>query len=436
MSTYKLGNDSGNAGRSSQGESALLHNLGVTLLIRVLHGDNNLGLGRVADEIHGTAETLDLAGKHPVGQVTIGADLHGTQNGEVNATSADHAETLLAAEDSSSGQEGDSLLTGVYHISVLRALLGVRAQTENTVLRLQLDFNLGANKAGGKHGHSDTQVGVHAILELLGRTTHDTLTLSCRLAASEGSLGVGVVLVLGECVFLNVLLAGALDDVGDVDSGQVDSLGGNLTGLYDVLGLDNGDLGVAAHGAVEVVGREPELAVAQLVGLVRLDERVVAGDGLLHDIALAVEHFDVLGVAEFSGRAVGLVSHRDVARLHHSTVGSWGVECGDALASGGATLSERALGGQFQFNLTSEVHALKGLVLANVASNHLLDLLRLEQLAEARVVGAGIVGDGGKALDFGLLEDFVNERVGDTAEAETAAEECGVGLHVLDGLAG
>lgn len=49
-----------------QWERALIQNLGVALLIDVLHGDDDLRLCRVGDEIHCAADALDFSGKHEV----------------------------------------------------------------------------------------------------------------------------------------------------------------------------------------------------------------------------------------------------------------------------------------------------------------------------------------------------------------------------------
>lgn len=392
----------------------------------MLHGDNDLGGAGVADKIHGTAETLDLTRQHPVRKVTGGADLHGTQDSKVDAATADHAEALLAAKDGGTGLERDRLLARVDEVGIFLALLGIGSQTQNAVLGLELDLNLGANEARSEHRHADAEVGVHAVLELLGGTSDNELTLGGSVAAAERLLGIGVVLILGEGVLLNVLLGGALDDSFDIDTGQVDGLRGDLTRLNNVLSLDNGHLGVATHGAVEVVGGETELAVSELVSLVGLDKSVVTGNALLEEVGLSIEDLDVLGVGKLVGGAIGLVPEREFTGLHDSAEGGGGVEGGNALAASSAALGEGALRGELELDLTGKVHLLKGLVLANVAGNHLLDLLGLEQLAKAGSVGAGIVGDRSKAGDLGLLENLVDQGIGNTTEAETAAQKRGV----------
>ena len=61
----ELSDDTANAGRTGQGELALLDNLRVALLVGVLHGHDDLGGRWVGDEVHGTAEALDFTGEHP-----------------------------------------------------------------------------------------------------------------------------------------------------------------------------------------------------------------------------------------------------------------------------------------------------------------------------------------------------------------------------------
>lgn len=61
----ELSDDAADTGRAGQGEFAVLDNLGVTLLVGVLHGHDDLGGSGVGDEIHGSTEALDLTGEHP-----------------------------------------------------------------------------------------------------------------------------------------------------------------------------------------------------------------------------------------------------------------------------------------------------------------------------------------------------------------------------------
>ena len=56
-----------------RGETAVLEDLGVALLVDVFHGDDNFGLGWVGDEVHGAADAFDFAGQHEVCEVWRGA---------------------------------------------------------------------------------------------------------------------------------------------------------------------------------------------------------------------------------------------------------------------------------------------------------------------------------------------------------------------------
>lgn len=88
----KLGDDPRDTGLAGQRELALLENLRVPLLISVLHGDDHLGRLRIRHQIHGAAEALDLAGKHPVGEISFGADLHCAEDSQIDLAAADHGE--------------------------------------------------------------------------------------------------------------------------------------------------------------------------------------------------------------------------------------------------------------------------------------------------------------------------------------------------------
>lgn len=52
-------------------ESALVEDLGVALLVDVLHCDDDLGLCGIGDEVHGAADALDFARKHKVCEVCV-----------------------------------------------------------------------------------------------------------------------------------------------------------------------------------------------------------------------------------------------------------------------------------------------------------------------------------------------------------------------------
>lgn len=77
---------------------------------------------------------------------------------------------------------------------------------------------------------------------------------------------------------------------------------------------------------------------------------------------------------------------------------SGGEEGRDAGATSSDTLSQGALRGELNLQLSCQVLPLKLLVLADVRRDHALDLPRLKEEAKAKVVDASIVGDDGEVL--------------------------------------
>lgn len=61
----EIGDDAADTGGTGQGEFTVLDNLGVTLLVGVFHGHDDLSGSGVGDKIHGTAKALNLTGEHP-----------------------------------------------------------------------------------------------------------------------------------------------------------------------------------------------------------------------------------------------------------------------------------------------------------------------------------------------------------------------------------
>ena len=111
--TYQFCDNQANTRLAGQREDTLFHDLCATFLIGVFHRDNHLCLFRITDEIHGTSESLYLAGQHPVCEITVGTDLHGAEDREVDSASADHAEGFFGAKDGGTREEGDGFFAGV-----------------------------------------------------------------------------------------------------------------------------------------------------------------------------------------------------------------------------------------------------------------------------------------------------------------------------------
>ena len=82
----------------------------------------------------------------------------------------------------------------------------------------------------------------------------------------------------------------------------------------------------------------------------------------------------------------------------------------------------QVLAGELELELAGQELALELLVLADVAGDHLLDLARFEQHAEAEAVDAGVVGDDGEVLDPRVAQGF-DQRLGNAAQPEAAHGE-------------
>ena len=130
----------------------------------------------------------------------------------------------------------------------------------------------------------------------------------------------------------------------------------------------------------------------------------------LHDVGLAVELAHLLALG----------NQRADAGL--------GVEGRDAGAAGADALGERALRVELELELAGEVLLGEELVLAHVGTDHLADLARLEQAAEADAVDAGIVGDEGQVLRP-RITNRLDQRLRNAAQAEAAGHD---GHAILD----
>ena len=89
--------------------------------------------------------------------------------------------------------------------------------------------------------------------------------------------------------------------------------------------------------------QSPENEVSGLVRLVCLDQGVVAGDGLLHDVVPAAEGLALPGGRGDGDGSVRVVLDGRAALVDEGAVGGGGEEGGDAGAAGADALSEGAL---------------------------------------------------------------------------------------------
>lgn len=258
-------------------------------------------------------------------------------------------------------------------------------------------MDVGADETWSKGGHADTEVSVVAVVELLCCATNDTLS------ARGGRIGIGGGFRRGcrgrtfdsrltHSEDLNSLLGRRLDDLGDVDAGEVHIGRVNFAGFDNVLGLDNGVLCCAGKSRVEVARGHAEVAIAKGVNLVSLDEGDIAKNALFENVLLAVELADFLWLrVGYDLSASLVVAHRELAGLDPGAVTCTGVEGGDASTAGAAALCEGTLGRKLEVDLAGEVEVLKDIVAADIGRDHLLDLAGLEQFRKAGRGCSGIV---------------------------------------------
>jgi hypothetical protein len=98
---------------------------------------------RTVDQVHGAAHPLDhLAGDHPVGDVAVPRDLHGTEDRGVDLAAADHAERRSRVKERRPGPDCHRLLARVDQVRVFVAVVRVGADAEDAVLGLQHDLDV------------------------------------------------------------------------------------------------------------------------------------------------------------------------------------------------------------------------------------------------------------------------------------------------------
>ena len=111
------------------------------------------------------------------------------------------------------------------------------------------------------------------------------------------------------------------------------------------------------------------------------------------------------------------------------------VEAADPGAPGAAALGQRPLRDQLDLQLARQVLLLEDLVLADVARDHLLDLLRRQQDAQSLVGRAAVVGDDRQPLDA-LAVQRGDQVLGVPAQAEPADDQRRAVVDVGDGGVG
>ena len=168
----------------------------------------------------------------------------------------------------------------------------------------------------------------------------------------------------------------ALQDVLHEDARRDDVIGIDRARLDEVLDLGDRDARRGRHHRVEVARRPAVHEVADAVALPGLHER---------EVGRAAASRARSGRPSMIARLLAFGDERAVAGRRE--------EAADAGAAGANPLGERALRHQLDLDLAGQELPLELLVLADVGRDHLPDLPRLEQDADAEVVDAGVVAD-------------------------------------------
>ena len=164
--------------------------------------------------------------------------------------------------------------------------------------------------------------------------------------------------------------------------------------VHNLLGLDDGELGVSGHGAVVVVRRVPEDEVSDGVSLPGVHKRDVADDARFDEVLASVDDTVLLGI---TGNAHAL-AHATLVELNGDATGlnqgigtGRGKEGRNATGVGHDSLGERALGDELEADATLEVLPFQKFVAAKGVS-----WLRVRRLWDKRTLQ-------GRRSSIGLL---------------------------------
>ncbi len=118
-------------------------------------------------------------------------------------------------------------------------------------------------------------------------------------------------------------------------------------------------------------------------------------------VARAVEHLGFFAIGDDGADAGGGEKRRNSSSARTDSFG----EC--------------ALRIKLDLEFAAQVLLLERCVFANVTTDHLLDLARLQEQAQTKVIHAGVVADARKVLNTGVAQ-CEDEVLGDAAEAKPA----------------
>ena len=181
----------------------------------------------------------------------------------------------------------------------------------------------------------------------------------------------------------------------------MDAVGIERSDRHDFLDLGHAYLARSRHRLIEIARGLAEDQVAAFIRLPALDDREIGADAAFEDIVLAVEVFHFLALG----------NQRADAGL--------GVETGNASAARAAALRQGPLRAELDLQFAGQILPLEFLILADIRTDHLLDLAGAQQLAEALAIDPGIVARNCQVFGSGIA-DRVDQALGDAAQPKAA----------------
>ena len=209
--------------------------------------------------------------------------------------SSNHGERLGGAEVGTSVSDSNGLFTSVDEIGVDLVFCGESVKPEEAVLTLKGDIDARGQERSTDSRDPDTQVDVHAVVDLLSRPSDDSLPTNQGVAFTWDLRGKTLLMGHPELESLDIIFT--LDNSMRVAGWQVDVLRVQVAIFDDLFDLDDTSFTSGGDIGVEVPRRLVEDDIAGLICNRSLNEGEVTSDRWLQDVVLAVEDLALFGIA-------------------------------------------------------------------------------------------------------------------------------------------
>src|SRR5215813_2398542 len=212
-----------------------------------------------------------------------------------------------------------------------------------------------------------------------------------------------------------LLVIFALNDPSYIHTRCMYVVGIDLSRFYQVLDLDDRDLGSRCHHGIEVLRRLPIDEVAPLVALPGLDQGEIGLQRVFQHIGSPFELARFLAFGDYRS-----VAGRSKERMN-------------ARATSPNALGKRALRDQLEVDLACYDHLFQQLVLTHITSLVRANLPGVEHEAETELVHTDVIADGVEVL-HAFVYQSTDKVLGNPAQPEATDHEGRAVLDVGDGL--